>query len=149
MYGFFFFMNVKGVGGVILIDRIFLIVIMLIWLKRYNGIYVLCKWNFVFIFWSFLFIVGNGLYVYMYIFFRNCGNFNCNKICLNKILFIKIGFYFMVFVKKIVGLSKINLYRKELEKIVIFRLILLLLDFWLRYFSRKMWKLYFYYIWVI
>lgn len=103
-------------GGVILIDKIFPIAIMLTWLKRHNGIHALCKWNLVFTFWSFLSIVGNGLHVHMYISFRNCGNSNCNKICSNKILLTKIGFDSMVFVKKTVGLSKINPYRKELEK---------------------------------
>lgn len=143
-------MNAKGMGGgVILIDRIFPIAIMLTWLKRHNGIHALCKWNLAFTFWSFLSIVGNGLHVHMYISFRNCGNSNCNKICSKKILLTKIGFHSMVFVKKTVGLSKINPYRKELEKIVTFRSTLLSLDLWSRHSSRKMRKSHFYHIRVI
>lgn len=89
---------------------------------------------------------------YMYkctFFFRNCGNSNCNKICSNKILLTKIGFHSMVVVKKTVGLSKINPYRKELEKIVTFRSTLLSLDLWSRHSSRKMRKSHFYHIRVI
>lgn len=123
-------------GGVILIDMIFPIAIMLTWLKRHNGIHALCKWNLVFTFWSFLSVVGNGLHVHF---------FYCNKICSNKILLTKIGFHSMALVKKTVGLSKINPYRKELEKIDTFRSTLLSLDIWSSHSSRKM----FYHILVI